>query len=128
MDFSKQLAVINKLKSLVKIPRSFRRQNADNLISEDIAKKIQKSSYDKSHTLQKDQYTPPYEEIAEQLQVANDQIFRAAVFNLSNIAMNRKNYMPAILAILEKTLEDKSKTKEQLDYVRSRITQIKQVL
>ena len=126
MDFSKQFAVINKLKSLVKIPRSFRHIGEDNHISEAVAKKIQKSSYEKTHHLEEDKYTPPYKEIAEQLQVKNDQIFHAAVFNLTNIALNRKQYTADILNILEKTLEDKLKTKEQLDYLRGKILQIKQ--
>lgn len=126
MDFSKQFAVINKLKSLVKIPRSFRR-HSDNQISEDIAKKIQKSSYEKSHQAQKDSLTPPYKEIAAQLQVTNDQIFRAAVFHLTDIAINRKQYAEPILMLLEKSLEDKNRTKEQLDYITSKIMQIKQI-
>lgn len=126
MDFSKQFAVINKLKSLVKIPRSFRR-HSENQISEDIAKKIQKSSYEKSHQEQTDSFTPPYKEIAAQLQVTNEQIFRAAVFHLTDIAINRKKYAEPILELLEKSLEDKIRTKEQLDYVRSKIMQIKQI-
>lgn len=126
MDFSKQFAVISKLKSLVKIPQKFRRQES-NQISESVAKKIQKSSYEKAHHTPEEKYTPPYAEIAIQLQVTNDQIFRAAVFNLSNIAINRKQYTEAILTILEKTLEDKIRTKEQLDYVRNKIMQIRQI-
>ncbi len=126
IDFSKQLSVIAKLKSLVKIPKRFRRHGEENQISESIAKKIQKSSYEQTHRPQDTRYTPPYKEIAEQLQVNNDQIFRAAVFNLSNIAINRKQYTAAILSILEKSLENKIRTKEQLDYVRGKIIQIKQ--
>ena len=125
IDFSKQFAVISKLKSLVKISRSFRR-NAESQISESVAKKIQKSSYEKNQHLPEDTFTPPYLEIAVQLQSENEQIFKAAFFNLSNIAMSRKAQTPAILSLLEKILEDKSKTKDQLDYVRSKILQIKQ--
>lgn len=128
MDFSKQLAVIAKLKSLVKIPTGFRRHHEDeNQISESIAKKIQKSSFEKTHQQQEDVYTPPYKIIAEQLQSSNDQIFRAAVFNLTNIALNRKQYSNDILLILEKTLEDKIRSKEQLEYVRIKIGQIRQL-
>ena len=43
MDFSKQFAIIGKLKSLVKFPKRFYRGGVDNQISEDIAKKIQKT-------------------------------------------------------------------------------------
>ncbi len=127
MDFSKQFAIIGKLKSLVKFPKRFYRGGVDNQISEDIAKKIQKSSYDKSHKSQVDSFTPPYKEIAAQLQVSNDQIFKAAVFNLINIAINRKQYAAPVLSVLEKTLDDKTKTKEQLDYVREKIMQIRQI-
>lgn len=126
VDFSKQFAVIAKLKSLVKFPKGFHR-GEENQISESVAKKIQKTSFDNSHRQQTDACTPPYKEIAEQLQVNNDQIFRAAVFNLTATALNRKQYTDSILSILEKTLEDKNKTKEQLDYVRSKIMEIRQI-
>ena len=127
IDFFFFFAVINKLKSLVKLPKSFRKHGEETQISEDIAKKIQKSSYEKTHLIQEDNFTPPYKELAQQLQATNDQIFRAAIFNLTNIALSRKQYTAAIIEILEKSLEDKIRTKEQLDYIRSKLMQIKQI-
>ncbi len=129
MDFSKQFAVIRKLKSLVKMTTSFRRQDSDKKqVTEDIAKKIQKSSYEKSHKEYADSFTPPYKTIAEQLQVSNEQIYQAAVFNLTTIALNRKAYAKEILQLLETAEEDKIRTPEQKAYTQSKIEQIKQII
>lgn len=127
MDFSKQFAVIEKLKSLVKMTGGFRKKGSDkNQVTEDVAKKIQKSSYDKSHHEYADVFTPPYKTIAEQLQVSNDQIYEAAVFNLATIAINRKMYAKEIISLLETSMEDKKRTPEQKEYIQFKIGQIKE--
>ena len=92
-QLTKQFAIIEKLKSLVKkSTRPFRRRGENMAISEDIARKIQKNSYDQSHAKVKDAVTPPYKSIAEQLQVEDEQIFRGAIFNLANIALTTEKY------------------------------------
>ena len=54
-QFKQQFAIINRIKCLVKkTGSSFFRRRKDPGISEDIAKKIQKSAYDLSHLKQKD--------------------------------------------------------------------------
>ena len=54
-QLKQQFAIINRIKCLVKkTGSSFFRRRKDPGISEDIAKKIQKSAYDLSHLKQKD--------------------------------------------------------------------------
>ncbi len=124
-NFAKQFAIIERLKSLVRKTPGFRRKTDHNQISEEVARKIQKNSYEQSHKKEKDSYTPPYKTIAEQLQVEDDQIFRAAVFNLANIGANSKKYASEIINILEKSLENELRTEEQTQYVRDRVEFIK---
>lgn len=125
-QFSKQFAIIEKLKSLVRKTPGFRPKPVKNLISEEVARKIQKNSYDQCHTKIKDTFTPPYKIIEEQLQVADDQIYRAAVFNLANTAANCKKYAADIVTILEKSLDKEFRTDEQREYVKNRVNFIKQ--
>ena len=128
-QLTQQFAIINRIKGLVKkTGSSFFRRRKDPGISENIARKIQKSAYDLSHLKQKDVVTPPYLDIAEQLQVDDDQIFRAAVSNLTNIAVNEERYAAEIIKQLENTLQLCNRTGEQLEYVRNKISVIKNTL
>ena len=128
-QLKQQFAIINRIKCLVKkTGSSFFRRRKDPGISEDIAKKIQKSAYDLSHLKQKDIITPPYLDIAEQLQVDDDQIFRAAVYNLTNIAVNEERYAAEIIKALEETAFQCNRSGEQLAYVKSKINVIKNKL
>lgn len=123
--FAKQFAIVERLKSLVRKTPGFRRKADSNQISEDVARKIQKNSYEQNHKKEKDSFTPPYKTIAEQLQAEDDQIFRAAVFNLSNIGANSKKNASEIIDVLEKSLENEVRTAEQAQYVRERVEFIK---
>lgn len=126
--FSKQFAIIERIKSLVrKTAHPFRRQEQEPQISEEIARKIQRSSYDLSHSKSKDAYTPPYKVISEQLQVEDEQIFRGAVFNLANIALTTGEYATDIIKVLEKAMDKKLRTQEQLEYLKNKIDTIKTV-
>ena len=97
-----------------------------NKITEDMARKIQQTAYDKTLLPREDSCTPPYESLAKQLEVENHQIFCAAVFSMKEIARNRKIYRKNILEILNKVLQDPHKTKEQIEYVNLAIKEIKQ--
>lgn len=125
-QFSKQFAIVNKLKSLVKRTGMMFTSKPDLGITEEIAKKIQKSAYDLSHHKRKDSYTPPYLMIAEQLQVEDEQIFKAAVFNLSLIAINEPKNAPAILDILNKCIDDSRRNIDETNYLKAKITKITQ--
>lgn len=126
--FSKQFAIIDRIKSLVrKTTHPFRRNEREPQISEEIARKIQRSSYDLSHAKSKDTFTPPYKMISEQLQVEDEQIFRGAVFNLANIALTTGEYAGDIIKVLEKAMDKKLRTQEQLEYLKNKIDTIKTV-
>lgn len=123
-----QLSLLNKIKALVsKTSKNilWRSKPKDNEISEKIAQKIQKSSYDLSLRQLKDVFTAPYLKLAEQLQVNEEQIFRAAAYNMANIAMVRKKYREDILKIFNQYADDTTKSPEQRDYLRKKIAEIK---
>lgn len=124
---SNQFSFLNKIKSLVsKTGRTLLRRSGhkDNDISEQIAIKIQKNSYDISHKQVKESFTPPYLKIVEQLQVGDEQIFRAAVFNLTNIAIARNKFAPDIIELFNKELNNNGHSREQKDYIKFKLAQI----
>lgn len=126
-QISKQFAIINKIKNLVKRTGSslFGSNVKNSGITEEIAKKIQRNSYELSHKNDKDTYTPSYLIIAEQLQVSDDQIFKAAVFNLTNIAIATKKYSPAILSLLDKYSKDNTQSSDKREYIKIKMDEIK---
>lgn len=89
------------------------------------AKKLQKDYYKESQEPRSEQITPPYFLIADQLAVSDDQIFRAAVYNLGQVALAQPRYRKEILRILADYADDKSKTSEQREYVKIKIREIK---
>lgn len=122
---SKKMAIISKIKALVsKTGILWRGKTQDNEISEKIAQKIQKNSYDLSLKPVKDSYTPPYLKLAEQLEVADDQIFRAAAYNMSNIAMVRKKYREDIVRIFNDYLKNTLLSEEKHEFLRQRLAKI----
>ncbi len=124
-QLAQQFNLIHKIKSLVKkTSSSFFKKHNDFGISETIAKKIQVSAYDLSHGKDKLEVTPPYLDIVEQLHVEDDQIFKAAVYNLTNIALNETRYARSILEAFENVSKQSYRTKEQLDYLKAKINLI----
>ena len=122
------LSIINKIKSFVaKTSRSilWRGKPKENDISEKIAQRIQKNSYDLSLRRFKDAFTPPYLKLAEQLQVEDDQIFRGAVYTLAISAIVRTKYAEDILRLLEKYRDDDSKPQELREYANRKINFIR---
>ena len=120
--------LITKLKSFVKkTGRVIFRTNEDKGITEALARKIQKTSYDSHHLKRKDIYTAPYKIIAEQLQVADNTIYKAAVFRLSAIALNEDKLATPILKILEEQAVQKTKDNDLSSYILSHITKIQQM-
>ena len=124
---AKQGSFFNKIKAMVaKTSRSiiWRGRSQDNDISDKIAQKIQKNSYDFSRQFHKDTYTPPYLSLVEQLEVDDEQIFQAAVYNLANIAKARSRYGQDIINILENYLQKDTHKLERKDYVAHKIYEI----
>ena len=112
---SRNFGIINKLKNIVrKTGHVFFRSGRDKGITEAIARKIQKSAYESLHTKRKETFTPPYKEIAEQLQVADDMIYKAAVFRLSRIAANEDRLAADILSILEEEQIGRASCRERV--------------
>lgn len=126
--FSKQFAIIHKIKSIVKgrTDKAVLPSANQESISQKIANRIQNTAYEhlKSKS-KKDSYTPTYLVIAEQLGVDNNQIFFAAVFTLSRIAVSKKSYKKPILDILTNTLKDNNDNEDRTSYVSQKIDEIK---
>ena len=123
---NQHFGIIKKLKNIVqKTGTVFFRSGKDRGITEEIARKIQKSAYESLHAKRKEAFTPPYKQIAEQLQVSDDMIYRAAVCRLADIAANEEKLSSDILGILELQLQNEKRTQEQLDYVQTKIDFVK---
>lgn len=100
--FSTQFAIIEHIKNFInKSGRPWRNRDESSEISAEIAKRIQKKNYERSLKGLDNTTYPPYLRIAEQLQVNNEQIFCAAVFQLTETARNIKRYRSNIIRILE---------------------------
>ena len=126
-ELKKKKGILSKIKSLVaKTGRSiiWRGRPKDNEISEKIAQKIQKSSYDFSIMERKDTFTPPYLSLAEQLQVDDDQIFKAAAYNMANIAISRKKYAQDIQNIFNDYLQKEGMPEIRRDYIKQKQLEI----
>ena len=69
---------------------------------------------------------PPYLLIAEQLQSHDEQIFRGAVYYLSRIAVNEPKNRETIIDILGRCIDNSKRDQTQLDYIKSKIAEIRQ--
>lgn len=119
--------IIAKIKKLVSQSGRtiiWRGKTKDNDISEKIAQKIQKSSYDYSLLKKKDTFTPPYLILADQLQVEDDQIFRAAAHAIANIALGRPKYSKEIRDLLENYLLQEDLPQSRRDYIRLKLFEL----
>ena len=68
---------------------------------------LQKDYIDNLSKSKSELFTPPFMEIAKQLNSEKQEIFRAAVFYLVNIAKNETQYTADILQILNTELKKK---------------------
>lgn len=124
---SKKIPLIGKIKTLVSRTGQriiLRKKAQDGEISEKAALKIQKASYIAGCRLAKDSFTPPYLTLVKQLDAEEDQIFRAAVHNLANIAVERTKYRNDILAQLVAFADNHKLKPEQQAYIREKINYI----
>ena len=124
-QYSKQFALVNRIKAIVRLTgRAIRGRNRRNEISEDIARKIQKSSYEVERSVKPEEYTPPYKAIAKQLQVRDAYIYSAAVSALTEIAKQQILYRDSIVKILTQQLKDKEIPLDLQDYIRQKLKDI----
>ena len=68
---------------------------------------LQKDYIDNLSKSKSELFTPPFMEVAKQLSSEKQEIFRAAVFYLVNIAKNETQYTADILQILKAELKKK---------------------
>ncbi len=128
MSSTANFGIIKKLKNIVrKTGHVIFRNGRDKGITESIARKIQRTAYEAQQIKHKETYTPPYQEIAKQLQVPDNSIYKAAVYRLASIAVNEDRLAADIMTILEHQLQRSDTSKEQLDYVQGKIDFIKQI-
>ena len=97
------MKLVNKIASLMtEAGNKWFHRSAGRLISVKAAKNIQKRAYENSFCSPDESCTPVYREIALQLEDKNEQVFRAAVYNLYKIAAVSRRCRPEILEILVK--------------------------
>ena len=122
---TKKKNIIGKIKSLVeKTSNSFFSRKEPN-ITEDVARKIQKTDFELHKKDEKSALTPPYLTVIEQLETDDEQLFQAAAFTLANIALNEKKYAGNIISALEKSTGFDTKNDNRIRYVHDKIEKIK---
>ena len=124
-QYSKQFALVNKIKAIVRLTgRAIRGKSRHNEITEDIARKIQRSAYELNSSEKKEEFTPPYKQLAKQLQVHDVHIYSATVYNLVKIAQNNPEYHSDILKILQMQLKDTEVPVELREYISNKLTKL----
>ena len=109
--------IVNKIRNLVKTSSTFLRKKDEKHISKEIAIKIQKNAFELSKKPEKKSFTHPCHQIAEQLQVKDDNIIKAATHALINIAIASPKYKEVVKEILITALQDPNKSQDQLNYI-----------
>lgn len=122
--YATQYAIIEHIKNFVKATGRPWRKHNEGRISEDVARRIQKKSYERSLKELDNSFYPPYLKIAEQLQITNEQIFCAAAFNLGETALNVARYRNHISQILQDSLQNPDLTPEQIKAVNTALQKI----
>ena len=122
-----QFALIEKIKSFVKNTGRFLGADDKSKITENMARKIQQTAYEKSLREIKDVYTPPYLALAKQLEVDNYQIFCATVFNMAEIAKNSSKHRREIIEIFEKVRAEEHRSPEMAEYVDGALKELKKL-
>ena len=121
-QYYKQFDVVRKIKAIVRLTgRAIRARRRANEITEEIARKIQKSAYDISQYPKTEDYTPPYKQIAKQLQVRDAYIYTAAVYNLAEIARQQAQYRDDIVKILTQQLKDDTLPEDLKEYIEEKL-------
>ena len=121
--YAKHFNVVRKIKAIVRLTgRAIRHSRHE--ISADFARKIQRSAYDFSQQEKTEEYTPPYKSIAKQLQVGESNIYKAAVYNLVEIAKQQKNYREDIVKILTQQLKDNAAPQDSREYLEHKLAKI----
>lgn len=86
-------------------------------ISAQDAVSLQKNYIENLSKNKTDICSPPYLEIAKQLNSTKSEIFQAAVFYLTQISENESRYAAPIISILKKCKKGKKRSAEDMDYL-----------
>lgn len=121
-NFSKRFKIIEKIKSFVIREKNYDKAKESDDITKEIASKIQISSYNLSKSHIKDNvFTPTYKNIAEQLSVNDEAIFKSCVYHLVKTAKRQKKYRADIIKILSAKQAEYRKTDEKYTYLSHQI-------
>lgn len=98
-------------------------------ISIQLAHKIQRDNLESIRKKQraKEVYTPSYVLIGEQVHDESDQVFKAAIFNITQIAFSNKKYVKNILNMFDGFLQESAFSEGRKEYVSEKIVEIKQM-
>lgn len=127
MSAEKKLSLLGRLKNIVAKTRrrfSWRGRIKDENISALDAADIQRQAYKHAQNIRHTAYTPPYLELAAQLLVDEDQIFRAAASHLTLIAKSRRKYAPEIKAVFTEVIAGRKLSPEKLEYLSKKLEEI----
>ena len=120
MIAEKKTSVLSRLKNIVaktKRRLSWRGRVKDENVSALDAADIQRQAYKHNQNVRHTTYTPPYLELAAQLLVDEDQIFRAAASHLTLIAKSRRKYAPEIKAVFAEVIAGRKLSPEKIAYL-----------
>lgn len=123
-QYAKHFDVVNKLKAIVRMTGRAMRPRKRDEISEDIARKIQRSAFEVCRIPKKEEYTPTYKQIAKQLQVRDAHIYKAAVFDLVEIAKQQAVYHDDIVKILNQQLKENKLPQDLKEYIENKLSKL----
>ena len=127
MIAEKKTSVLSRLKNIVaktKRRLSWRGRVKDENVSALDAADIQRQSSKYNQNVRYTTYTPPYLELAAQLLVYEDQIFRAAASHLTLIAKSRRKYAPEIKAVFAEVIAGRKLSPEKIAYLSKKLEEI----
>ena len=122
--YAKHIDVVKKIKAIVRMTGRAIRPHRRDEISENIARKIQRSAYEASRRPKVEEYTPTYKQIAKQLQVRDAHIYKAAVYDLVKIAKQQASYRDDIVKILNQQLKENSVPQDIKEYIEFKLSKL----
>lgn len=126
-ESEKKNSILGRLKNIVaktKRRLSWRGRVKDENVSAVDAQDIQRDAYTHNQNIRHNVYTPPYIELAAQLLVNEEQIFKAATNHLTAIAKSRRKYAMPIKSIFAEVIAGRKLSPEKIDYLNRKIKEI----
>ena len=123
-QYAKHFDVVKRIKAIVRMTGRAMRPHRRDEISENIARKIQRSAYEVCRRPKTEEYTPTYKLIAKQLQVRDAYIYKAAVYNLIEIAKQQVSYRDDIVKILKQQLKEAAVPQDIKEYIDDKLSNL----